>query len=70
MTDTTSLRKKENDDTSNHLLQHFGFKTTRSGLINLEKNLEENAIEVDGRRGKNAIYFRDPNGYTIEYYCD
>jgi len=55
---------------SNHSLQHFGFKTTLSGLINLEKNLEENAIEVDGRRGKNAIYFRDPNGYTIEYYCD
>ena len=55
---------------ANDSLQHFGFKTTRSGLTNLEKKLEENEIEIDGRRGQNAIYFRDPNGYTIEYYCD
>jgi len=55
---------------SNDSLQHFGFKTTRSGLTSLEKKLDENEIEIDGRRGKNAIYFRDPNGYTIEYYCD
>ena len=51
-------------------LQHFGFKTTKAGLASLEKKLKENAIEIAGRRGKHAIYFRDPNGYTIEYYCD
>jgi catechol-2,3-dioxygenase len=51
-------------------LQHFGFKTTKSGLTKLEKKLEETGIEIDGRRGKHAIYFSDPNGYTIEYYCD
>jgi catechol 2,3-dioxygenase-like lactoylglutathione lyase family enzyme len=55
---------------SNDSLQHFGFKTTKAGLMNLEKKLKENEIEIDGRRGKYAIYFRDPNGYTIEYYCD
>jgi catechol 2,3-dioxygenase-like lactoylglutathione lyase family enzyme len=54
------------DDT----LQHFGFKTTKAGLATLEKKLKENEIEVEGRRGKHAIYFSDPNGYTIEYYCD
>ena len=54
----------------NDALQHFGFKTTQTGLISLEKKLKENEIAVDGRRGKHAIYFRDPNGYTIEYYCD
>jgi catechol 2,3-dioxygenase-like lactoylglutathione lyase family enzyme len=54
------------DDT----LQHFGFKTTRAGLATLEKRLKENAIEVEGRRGQHAIYFSDPNGYTLEYYCD
>jgi hypothetical protein len=27
-------------------------------------------IEIDGRRGKRAIYFTDPNGYQLEYYCD
>ncbi|HTN70723.1 MAG TPA: VOC family protein [Methylomirabilota bacterium] len=51
-------------------LQHFGFKTTNTGLKHLEKRLKENQVAIDGRRGKNAIYFRDPNGYTIEYYCD
>jgi glyoxylase I family protein len=51
-------------------LQHFGFKTTPAGLKRLEKQLQEKTIKIDGRRGKHAIYFRDPNGYTIEYYCD
>ena len=51
-------------------LQHFGFKTTKNGLTRLEKRLKENEIGVQGRRGKHAIYFSDPNGYTIEYYCD
>ena len=51
-------------------LQHFGFKTTKAGLTGLEKKLKENATKIEGRRGKHAIYFSDPNGYTIEYYCD
>jgi catechol 2,3-dioxygenase-like lactoylglutathione lyase family enzyme len=51
-------------------LQHFGFKTTTAGLKRLEKRLKEEQIEIEGRRGKTAIYFRDPNGYSIEYYCD
>jgi len=54
----------------NDTLQHFGFKTTKAGLTSLEKKLKENEIDIDGRRGRHAIYFRDPNGYTIEYYCD
>jgi catechol 2,3-dioxygenase-like lactoylglutathione lyase family enzyme len=55
---------------ANDALQHFGFKTTKARLTTLEKKLKENEIEVEGRRGKHAIYFSDPNGYTIEYYCD
>ena len=55
---------------ANHALQHFGFKTTKAGLTSLEKKLKENEIEIEGRRGKYAIYFSDPNGYTIEYYSD
>ena len=51
-------------------LQHFGFKTTKAGLTKLKNKLKENEIEIEGRRGKHAIYFSDPNGYTIEYYCD
>jgi catechol 2,3-dioxygenase-like lactoylglutathione lyase family enzyme len=55
---------------ANDALQHFGFKTTKAGLTSLEKKLKENEIEIEGRRGKHAIYFSDPNGYTLEYYCD
>jgi catechol 2,3-dioxygenase len=51
-------------------LQHFGFKTSSSGLKQLEKRLKQNQIKLEGRRGKSAIYFRDPNGYSIEYYSD
>src|SRR5262249_39677674 len=54
------------DDT----LQHFGFKTTKTALTKVEKKLKENKTKVEGRRGKHAIYFRDPNGNTLEYYCD
>ncbi|MGH7827986.1 MAG: VOC family protein [Candidatus Binatia bacterium] len=51
-------------------LEHFGFKTTKAGLARLEKRLKEREILIEGRRGKHAIYFSDPNGYQIEYYCD
>ena len=55
---------------ANAALQHFGFKTTKAGLTSLEKKLKQTEIEIEGRRGKHAIYFPDPNGYTLEYYCD
>jgi catechol 2,3-dioxygenase-like lactoylglutathione lyase family enzyme len=51
-------------------LDHFGFKTTASGLRRLEKRLKNRSVKITGRRGKHAIYFLDPNGYPIEYYCD
>jgi catechol 2,3-dioxygenase len=51
-------------------LEHIGLKTTPTGLKTLKKKLKEREIEIEGRRGKHAIYFRDPNGYCIEYYCD
>ena len=54
----------------NDALEHFGFKTTPAGLAQLQKKLKENEIEIEGKRGKSAVYFRDPNGYSLEYYCD
>jgi catechol 2,3-dioxygenase-like lactoylglutathione lyase family enzyme len=51
-------------------LEHIGFKITAAGLKRLEKTLKANDVAIDGRRGKDAIYFSDPNGYQIEYYCD
>ncbi|TMA95607.1 MAG: VOC family protein [Deltaproteobacteria bacterium] len=51
-------------------LEHIGFRVTATRLKQLEKSLEERGVKIDGRRGKDAIYFTDPNGYQIEYYCD
>jgi catechol 2,3-dioxygenase-like lactoylglutathione lyase family enzyme len=51
-------------------LDHFGFKVSRPELEKLEKKLQESAVEIEGRRGRDSIYFRDPNGYLVEFYCD
>lgn len=40
-------------------LDHFGLKVTARGLKKIERRLKEN-----------SIYFRDPNGYRVECYCD
>ena len=51
-------------------LEHIGFKVTPAGLKSAEKALKAHGVNIDGRRGKTAIYFTDPNGYQLEYYCD
>ena len=51
-------------------LDHFGFKVPRATLRKVEERLKENGVEIKGRRGRSSIYFRDPNGYLIECYCD
>jgi catechol 2,3-dioxygenase-like lactoylglutathione lyase family enzyme len=51
-------------------LEHIGFKMTAAQLKKMEKLLKEHGVKIAGRRGKDAFYFDDPNGYQIEYYCD
>ena len=51
-------------------LEHIGFKVTPARLRKLEKTLVEHGVKIAGRRGDDAFYFSDPNGYQIEYYCD
>jgi catechol-2,3-dioxygenase len=51
-------------------LEHMGFKVTRTKLKKLEFTLGEHGVKIEGRRGEEAFYFSDPNGYQIEYYCD
>lgn len=51
-------------------LDHIGFKVTAAGLRKVETALKAHGVKIAGRRGKTAIYFADPNGYQIEYYCD
>jgi catechol 2,3-dioxygenase-like lactoylglutathione lyase family enzyme len=62
---------KSSERTHSHQsLDHFGFKVSKAYLKGLEKKLEQNGVEIEGRRGRNSIYFRDPNGYCLEFYCD
>lgn len=51
-------------------LDHIGFKVTPARLKKTEKTLKAHGVKIAGRRGQEAIYFSDPNGYQIEYYCD
>ena len=51
-------------------LDHFGFRVSRGVLKQVEKRLRENGVEIEGQRGNKSIYFRDPNGYWVEFYCD
>jgi catechol 2,3-dioxygenase-like lactoylglutathione lyase family enzyme len=69
-TDLVNFVKSARRASGNQGLEHIGFKVTAAGLRRLEKTLKANNVGIDGRRGKEAIYFSDPNGYQIEYYCD
>jgi catechol 2,3-dioxygenase len=51
-------------------LEHIGFRVTAAGLKKTANALNAHGVKITGRRGQDAIYFTDPNGYQIEYYCD
>jgi catechol 2,3-dioxygenase-like lactoylglutathione lyase family enzyme len=54
----------------NQGFDHMGFRVSKPRLKRLERILKEKGIPIEGRRGRTALYIRDPNGYSIEYYCD
>lgn len=54
----------------NQGLDHFGLRVSPARLKAVEKKLKLNHVKIEGRRGRNSIYFRDPNGYCVEFYCD
>jgi catechol 2,3-dioxygenase-like lactoylglutathione lyase family enzyme len=36
----------------------------------LQDRLKAAGVALTGRRGRWGIYFKDPNGYTVELYAD
>ena len=46
---------------------HFGLHFSRAEW---KKVCARVKVRVHGRRGNTAIYIEDPNGYTVELYCD
>jgi catechol 2,3-dioxygenase len=68
--DLLNFVKTSQRPAGNQGLEHIGFKVTAAALKRVERTCRENGITIEGRRGKNALYISDPNGYQIEYYCD
>ncbi len=68
--DLLDFVKSDGKISPTHGLDHFGFKVSKASLKKIEKRLKENRVEIEGRRGRSSIYFRDPNGYWVEFYSD
>lgn len=49
---------------------HFGLRFSRAQWKKACARVKEAGVPVCGRRGGSAIYIEDPNGYTVELYCD
>ena len=51
-------------------LDHFGLQVPRREWRAVRARLKSAGVVIRGRQGRSALYFRDPNGYTVELYCD
>jgi catechol 2,3-dioxygenase-like lactoylglutathione lyase family enzyme len=49
---------------------HFGIHLPRPAWRKTCEKLKQAGVPVRGRRGRSAVYIEDPNGYTVELYCD
>lgn len=49
---------------------HFGIRVDRKRFAPLRERLKAAGVPLTGRRGRWGIYFKDPNGYTVEIYAD
>ena len=49
---------------------HFGLHVPPARWRTLRERVKRAGIRVRGRRGRSAIHIEDPNGYTVELYCD
>jgi catechol 2,3-dioxygenase-like lactoylglutathione lyase family enzyme len=51
-------------------LDHFGLAFSRAEWKKACARVKQAGVKITGRRGAHAIYIEDPNGYTVELYCD
>ena len=49
---------------------HFGFHVPGASWTKMLAALKRAGVRIRGRRGRWAVYIRDPNGYTVELYRD
>jgi catechol 2,3-dioxygenase-like lactoylglutathione lyase family enzyme len=51
-------------------LDHFGLRFPRAQWKRVCARVKRAGVRITGRRGRSSIYVEDPNGYTVELYCD
>ena len=51
-------------------VDHFGLHFSRAEWKKACARVKQARVRIRGRRGNSAIYIQDPNGYTVELYCD
>ncbi|PYN86789.1 MAG: hypothetical protein DMD87_17430 [Candidatus Rokuibacteriota bacterium] len=51
-------------------LDHFGLRFSRPEWKKVCARVKRAGVRIRGRRRNSAIYIEDPNGYTVELYCD
>ncbi len=51
-------------------LDHFGLHVPPARWREVRERVKRAGVRIRGRRGRTAIYIADPNGYTVELYCD
>lgn len=51
-------------------LDHFGLYVPPAKWKTVRERVKRAGVRVIGRRGRTSIYIQDPNGYTVELYCD
>ncbi len=51
-------------------LDHFGLHVDRTTFRRMRERLRAAGVKPAGRRGRWALYFKDPTGYTVELYAD
>jgi catechol 2,3-dioxygenase-like lactoylglutathione lyase family enzyme len=51
-------------------LDHLGLRVPSASWRRAMSRLKQAGVRIAGRRGRNAVYVRDPNGYTVELYRD
>ncbi len=51
-------------------LDHVGLRVPTGAWRATLGRLGRAGVRIEGRRGRDAVYIRDPNGYTVELYRD
>jgi len=51
-------------------LDHFGLYFPRAEWRKVCARVKDAKVKITGRRDASSIYIEDPNGYTVELYCD